>query len=781
MILEKQTEANILQDGQSQDSIGMSLDLDSAQVLMQMLSKNLYSDSIGSTVRECASNALDSHRRAGQTKPIIVSFKVGDFQNYEFSVEDFGIGLDADDVKNIISKYGKSTKRDSNTELGMMGLGFKAPLAYTSSFYFVCRKNGVERKYMMYEGEDTNTIDLLYEKPTTEENGVKVIVPVNYYDRNDFRTKIREQLAYFENVYFDCGDLIDNNFSIFRNELFQFSELASDGKLHLCLDNVYYPIDFQKLGIKDNIYFPVALRFSLSDGLFPTPNRESLRYTKEGKEIILKRMSELADFFVLKYNDQVKDTDDISAIMDYYSNEHRYVNILKSRYDANILSQFATVQFNEPKLKGINILDMKKIHRNKEYILNEYDVKYRVENGKLRECKNYWDNNIYRYNNYNNKKSITIYIYSEKISGHKKDYIKSISPSTWDKKTIIIKAGKPFTLGRVRGGTDYHTYMDILGLRTIPKYLWRAAIKEFQSIIAMYRKDWIDLDAVVVPQSFIDSRKKVRVKVTTTGTPGQRRLKLKGEIGGREASALERDVHGQNCKFVPTVYKLEDAHKLKALHVYGSQEDKTRLDHLYGAFRKCKRNIKFIMFSERELANLEKVELHNWIKLDKFMEGVNKPFKRIVTAHLISKLKNKYRPVFSKIQHMEHISKDLYTKLNTLDNYENTYNAGYMSGDTETVIFGTLLEIAEANNLFDGEVYPIYQEVKTILDKFPFIKSVFDVMKTWGDSDPLQQVVIDLLKYNKHRVNLEHYTVKLTEDAPLEQELTEDTVEVLQD
>ena len=122
MILEKQTEANILQEGESQDSIGMSLDLDSAQVLMQMLSKNLYSDSVGSTVRECASNALDSHRRAGQTKPIVVSFKSGQSNNLEFAVEDFGVGLDADDVKNIISKYGKSTKRDSNTELGMMGL-----------------------------------------------------------------------------------------------------------------------------------------------------------------------------------------------------------------------------------------------------------------------------------------------------------------------------------------------------------------------------------------------------------------------------------------------------------------------------------------------------------------------------------------------------------------------------------------------------------------------------------------------------------------------------------
>ena len=121
MILEKQTEAHILQEGETQETVKMSLDLDSAQVLMQMLSKNLYSDSIGSTIRECASNALDSHRRAGQTKPIVVSFKAGSSNNLEFAVEDFGIGLDADDVKNIISKYGKSTKRNSNTELGMMG------------------------------------------------------------------------------------------------------------------------------------------------------------------------------------------------------------------------------------------------------------------------------------------------------------------------------------------------------------------------------------------------------------------------------------------------------------------------------------------------------------------------------------------------------------------------------------------------------------------------------------------------------------------------------------
>ena len=38
MILEKQKEAMIHQEGETNESIGMSLDLDSAQVLMQMWS-----------------------------------------------------------------------------------------------------------------------------------------------------------------------------------------------------------------------------------------------------------------------------------------------------------------------------------------------------------------------------------------------------------------------------------------------------------------------------------------------------------------------------------------------------------------------------------------------------------------------------------------------------------------------------------------------------------------------------------------------------------------------
>lgn len=129
----------------------------------------------------------------------------------------------------------------------------------------------------MYEGEDTNTIDLLYETPTKERNGVKVIIPVKYKDHYIFKNKIKEQLCYFEDVYFDVpGDSkIVNDFSIIRHKDFQFSEMCNDTKIHICLDNVYYPLDYSKLELK-TIYLPIALRFDLTEGLFPTPNRESI-------------------------------------------------------------------------------------------------------------------------------------------------------------------------------------------------------------------------------------------------------------------------------------------------------------------------------------------------------------------------------------------------------------------------------------------------------------------------------------------------------------------------
>jgi hypothetical protein len=781
MILEKQTESHILQEGESQETVKMSLDLDSAQVLMQMLSKNLYSDAIGSTIRECASNALDSHRRAGSDKPIIVSFKrAAKADTFEFAVEDFGIGLDADDVVNIISKYGKSTKRDSNTELGMMGLGFKAPLAYSSSFYFVARKSGVERKYMMYEGEDTNSIDLLYEKSTTEGNGVKVIVPVGYYDRHNFVSKIKEQLAYFESVYFDIDNNIsysvDNNFTIHRAEHYQYSSLAVNNDMHLCLDNVSYPIDWEKLGI-ERIRMKIALRFSLSDGLFPTPNREAIRYTQEAKKTILDKITTVANVFMEKYNESITDKADIKSIMDFYGTHYRYIDgdIIgsKDRIEITELLKLATTPEKQPKLEGIELLDLKRLaEKGKDYFLGEYQIKFRYSSGRFNNAKNYWTTNL-------RPQDITgygfggVYVFADRLTKTKQDYLRSLLGDT-NKTVFFVKKDKPFKL-RSGHQVDYHTYWSLLRLENYPKSQWRQIIQELQHVISLYSKDFIDVDAIEIPQAWTDAQKAKRMKILAKPTTvnGVKKVRMKGEFSGKMGTKMEVNLIDQYAKFVPTTFKMEDIHKLNMLHVYGKEADKKTMDKYWSVFVQ---HAVFVIVAQATYDNLQKADLHNWITIDKFMEGKNRPFRTMATEFLIEELIRTKKATFGRIATVREISNDLADKLTLLDQYNRDNGRPYADNNTKA----SIIEHAKENNLFDQEVYTIYKQVNEVFEKLPFLDVLLDRMGYRDVNSPITKAIVDLFKYHKHKVNLEHYKLVLTEDAPLEEALTQDTIEELQ-
>ena len=782
MILEKQTESHILQEGESQETVKMSLDLDSAQVLMQMLSKNLYSDSIGSTIRECASNALDSHRRAGSDKPIIVSFKrAAKADTFEFAVEDFGIGLDADDVVNIISKYGKSTKRNSNTELGMMGLGFKAPLAYSSSFYFVARKNGMERKYMMYEGEDTNSIDLLYETPTTEGNGVKVIVPVDYYDKYHFTKKIKEQLAYFENVYFDVdsawGD-VSNDFTIHRAEHYQYSSLTQNNDMHLCLDNVSYPIDWEKLGI-ERINMKMALRFSLSDGLFPTPNREAIRYTQEAKRTIIDKIITVANVFMDKYNESITDKSDIQSILEFYNDRWKYIDgsIIgyQGRLDVTNLLERATTPMKQPKLEGVELLDLKRLaEQAKDYFLGEYQIKFRYNNGRFGNAKNYWTTNL-RPQDFGGSHNGDIYYFADRLTKTKQDYLRSILGT--DYKTILfVKKDKPFTL-RSGNQVDYHTYWSMLKLENYPKSQWRQIITELRHVISLYEARMIDCDAIDIPETWTAAQKAKRVKIlakpTTVG--GVKKIRMKGEFSGKVGTKTENTLVEQYAKFVPTTFKMEEIHKVNMLHVYAIEADKKKMDKWWSQFDK---HAKFVIVAQATFDNLQKADLHNWITIDKFMEGKNRPYRTMATEFLVEDLCRSNRYTFDRIEFVKEISTDLADKLETLRAYHKNNNRNYASDEVKNII----VEHAKENNLFDQPTYMIYKQVNEVFTKLPFLNAMLGKMgyTIRNEDKSLITALVDLFKYHKTRVNLEHYTLKLTEDAQLEQVLTDETINELQ-
>ena len=771
MIIEKQKEAVVIIDDESKGSTAMSLDLESAQFLMQMLSKNLYSDAIGSTIRETASNALDSHRRAGVDDPIVVTMTANKNYAYEFTVEDFGLGLDDKDVTEIISKYGKSTKRDSAEEFGMFGLGFKSPLAYSSSFTFITRKDGMERMYMMYEGEDTNMIDLLYEKPTDKKNGTKVIVPVKSADSEVFINKIEEQLCYFRNVYFDVRNWsgenqVPNNFHIYYHELFQVSEITTDKHLHLCLDDVYYPIDFDKLGI-DPIETPVALRFSLTDGIFPTPNRESIRYTQEAKTIIIDRIKQLADHFVDKFNNDNRNHTIHTAWS--FSKDSKFMMFLElgdKTIALNItkLSNFSKVR-PEIKIEGaehISIVSLMKEDHFTEAFVPRFEIgsrKTKVLDGSYDAFKNLtvqraMENRFYYYEKFIDNKKLK---YLKYLESGRLTYYSTVQ-------VLKKRERRLFKDVMVRGGSLL-SYYRLLNLKDYPRDQWRMMIQEFQYVQeSIVKIHGINVADIKIPQSWIDdqkssrSYKKVKIKVekedkVNTNKKKKEVVKLEGSLVGKIAQDLERYT-GANCKFVPFEIDMCTIHSSPYVYVYTDHDNSAKVEKLYSLMKSQK--VRFITLSPRAIKSISKIQIHNLIPYEKFMEGDLKPFRRIASSVLIARLKRAYSKVFSYREVIKPVSAELYKALQTLDEYvekNHLYGRYYWSDTAE--LTNPIIEVAEAKDLYDETIHDTYLYVKAFLEEAPFIR---EVVNNVTEKEVMTKFITDLMKLYKIRMDYENYS-----------------------
>ena len=322
-----------------------------------------------------------------------------------------------------------------------------------------------------------------------------------------------------------------------------------------------------------------------------------------------------------------------------------------------------------------------------------------------------------------------------------------------------MKLGKPARFDR---GTYYH----LLGLANYPKEQWRAVIKEYQHIISLIEEQFIDLDNYTVPQSFIDSKKKA--KVATTGGTGKR-LKIQGEIVGKKGVELMRWNDGRKCKFDSRLYKLEELESAKHLKVYTHHDDYMKLDALYGVMQR--QSMEVITFSARELKIVDQLDIHNLISYDKFMEGKNAPFKRIITSMLINDMMSNYRHIFDRIDQIGYVSLDLAKKIRAVMEYK---RSNYH--DTSNDLKLAMLAVAQEHNLFDQNIYPEYLELLDVFNKLTFLNPLCSRIGYVTENDDLVRVMTDLFKYYKHKVDLKHYNIRINEEV-----LTEETIEDLVD
>lgn len=264
-----------------------------------ILSSGLYANKIRAIIRELSCNAVDSHVAASKADTPFEVHLPNQLEPW-FSVRDYGTGLTHDQVTNIYTTYFESTKTDSNSFIGALGLGSKSPFSYTDNFTVTAIRDNRKGIYTAFiNDQGVPSIALMHESESTEPNGVEVKFAVtNQYDFNKFRDEAVVVYKYFKlrpkvigNKSFNFVDPIYRDKDIIPGvhtikEAYYSPSIAVMG-------NIAYPIEIPKaesLGpIGSMLGCNLVIEFDIGELDFQA-SREGLSYIPSTIESIKKKL-----------------------------------------------------------------------------------------------------------------------------------------------------------------------------------------------------------------------------------------------------------------------------------------------------------------------------------------------------------------------------------------------------------------------------------------------------------------------------------------------------------
>jgi len=165
--------------------------------IMSILRDTLYSDKILAVLREYSANAWDAHREAGKADiPIQVILPTS--MEPTLVIRDFGNGLSHEDVFEVYTQYGASTKRLSDNSVGMLGIGCKSGFAYSDTFIVESRHGGICRTYAaVLDDTEQGEMKLLDMTECGDATGITIKIPIKSEDIDEFEEKAQNLYQYF--------------------------------------------------------------------------------------------------------------------------------------------------------------------------------------------------------------------------------------------------------------------------------------------------------------------------------------------------------------------------------------------------------------------------------------------------------------------------------------------------------------------------------------------------------------------------------------------------------
>jgi hypothetical protein len=312
-------------------TVNCTIDPEDMRYISSLL-RNNYSNTILATIREPYANAVDANKENGLS-PELIEVKSPTSLDQTFSIRDFGPGLSRDQIFNLYSKFGKSTKRDSNTKLGAFGIGKFAPLSYKDSFTVTSYHNGNKSIYSLYISEENDTkIDEVFSEPTSEDNGVCISVGVAKADINKFNEEIASFFTNFEAL----PTFLNIQYHIVKPEIvasgndWQIRKCNSSynsysvGEQGIVMGGIYYPINVELVDFKIGEDYAWARYLSklvfIADigSVSLHHSRESLEYNKTTKTYLKSRYQAFCKEFTDSIKNKLAQFDCLRDAMSYY-------------------------------------------------------------------------------------------------------------------------------------------------------------------------------------------------------------------------------------------------------------------------------------------------------------------------------------------------------------------------------------------------------------------------------------------------------------------------------
>lgn len=278
--------------------------------IMSILRDQMYSDKILAVLREYSANAWDANRSAGRgDQPVQVHLP--EPSDLYLRIRDRGPGLSREDVLQVYTQYGASTKRGTNDAVGMLGIGSKSAFSYADSFMVTSWHGGTKSTYVAaLDPSDKGVINLLCEEACApEDTGVEVTVAVKAEDVYDFECRARVLYSHFEprpEVNCELPEPPDERLALTAGSIDaerRGGEGAGGGQWVAVMGCVPYRIRLQELALPPEHRclkkLSGVLRFEIGDVQI-SASREELRYTQKTKDALLTRFAALVDEYVEK-------------------------------------------------------------------------------------------------------------------------------------------------------------------------------------------------------------------------------------------------------------------------------------------------------------------------------------------------------------------------------------------------------------------------------------------------------------------------------------------------